>query len=229
MNERIERIPIPAAQRWENLRERILPAICLAATLAACAWLWQLQGRVAPFVHGEVGSEIVEVRSPHDGRLLPLVDQPDGQWPLFATIGSGGVAARLERQEGEPSVVELASPLSGVVTTVVRRPGQWVARGETILAIASPKPTFITCHVPDGSQPPEPGSEVAVRLRGAGRHWVAAEIEAVGPIVSTATVYDGASGGASVRGLPVRISIPPALNVKPGTLVDVRFPPSRPL
>ena len=122
------------------------------------------------------------------------------------------------------------SARNAATASVVGRPGQWVAKGETILAIASPSPTFITCHVPDdGSQPPQAGGEVAVRLRGAGKRWFATEIKAVGPIVSTATVYDGTSTGASVRGMPVRIAIPADLQLKPGALVDVRFPPTRPL
>lgn len=230
MNARPERIPIPPAQSWENFRERVLPAICLAATLGACGWLWQQQGRVAPFVHGEVGAEIVDIRSPVDGRLEPVEGQPNGQWPLFAPISSGATVARVELAAGEETSVDLPSPLDGVITKVGGLPGQWIGRGETILQIASSKPTFITCHVPDnGSKPPEPGTMVAVRLRGGGNRWAAAEIEGIGPIVASAIIYDGTSTGASIRGVPVRITLPTDLPLKPGTLVDVRFPPGTPM
>ncbi|WP_428304659.1 HlyD family efflux transporter periplasmic adaptor subunit [Lacipirellula sp.] len=230
MNARPERIPIPSAQRWENFRERALPAICLAATLAACGWLWQQQGRVAPFVHGEVGAEIVDIRSPVDGRLEPVEGQPGGQWPLFGKVSAGVTAARIALAVGEDSSLDLSAPIDGVVTKVSGLPGQWVGRGETILQIASSKPTFITCHVPDnGSKPPEPGTMVAVRLRGGGNRWAAAEIEGIGPIVASAIIYDGTSGGATTRGLPVRITLPTDLPLKPGTLVDVRFPPGTPM
>jgi len=230
MNARSERIPIPPAQSWENFRERVLPAICLAATLGACGWLWQQQGRVAPFVHGEVGAEIVDIRSPVDGRLEPVEGQPNGQWPLFAPISSGATVARVEQAIGDDMAVDLPSPLDGVVTKVSGLPGQWIGRGETILQIASSKPTFITCHVPDnGSKPPEPGTMVAVRLRGGGNRWAAAEIEGIGPIVASAIIYDGTSTGASIRGVPVRITLPTDLPLKPGTLVDVRFPPGTPM
>jgi hypothetical protein len=227
MNKRIERIPVPAAQRWENLREGVLPLVCLAATITACGWMWQQQGRMAPFVHGEVGAEVVAVRSPIDGRLLPIETQPVGQWPLFAKIAAGATAARLERLEGEATVIELPAPIEGVVTKVLGLPGQWVGRSETILEIASTKPTFITCHLPDvGAPPPKLGSEVAIRLRGNGNRWAAARIQGVGPVVATATVFDGTSVGATIRGLPVRIELPADLPLKPGTLVDVRFPPA---
>ena len=230
MNARPERIPIPSAQRWENFRERVLPAICLAATLGACGWLWQQQGRVAPFVHGEVGAQIVDVRSPVDGRLEPVEGQPDGQCPLFAKISVGATVARVGQDIGENTTVNLQAPIDGVITKVSGLPGQWIGRGETILQIASSKPTFITCHVPDnGAKPPEPGTIVAVRLRGGGNRWAAAEIEGIGPIVASAIIYDGTSAGATTRGLPVRITLPTDLPLKPGTLVDVRFPPGTPM
>lgn len=230
MNARPERIPIPSNQRWENFRERVLPAIFLAATLAACGWLWQQQGRVAPFVHGEVGAEIVDIRSPVDGRLAAVEGQPNGQWPLFAEIASGAPAARVESGSGENSFVDLPAPIDGIVTKVSGLPGQWIARGETILQIASSKPTYITCHIPDnGAKLPEAGTMVAVRLRGGGNRWAAAEIEGIGPIVASAIIYDGTTTGATTRGLPVRIALPTDLPLKPGTLVDVRFPPGTPM
>ena len=230
MNARPERIPIPSHQRWEDFRERVLPAICLAATLAACGWLWQQQGRVAPFVHGEVGAEVVDIRSPVDGRLQAVEGQPGGQWALFAPISAGATAASVELAAGEESKVDLPAPIDGVVTRVSGLPGQWIARGETILQIASSKPTFITCHVPDnGAKLPEPGTMVDVRLRGGGNRWAAAEIEGIGPIVASAIIYDGSTTGATTRGVPVRIALPAELPLKPGTLVDVRFPPGTPM
>lgn len=229
MDTRIERIPIPAAQRWENLRERALPVACLIVTVAACGWLWQRQGRVAPFVHGEVGAEIVEIRSPVEGELMPLDAQSDGQWPLFAQIEQGAVAARIQSTDGDPAIIDVTAPAGGVVTEISGAPGQWIAKGETILEIASAKPTFIVCHVPDsGASLPEPGSEVAVRLRGNGNPWASAKIQGIGPVVTSATVYDGSGIGASTRGLPVRIALPADLSLKPGALVDVRFPPAAP-
>src|SRR5262245_17307495 len=90
-----ERIPIPWPQRWELIRERLLPALCFIATLAACAGLWRYTARIAPSAVGEVHAASVEIKSPCNGKLLPLSDTDDKPWQLFANVERDATVARV--------------------------------------------------------------------------------------------------------------------------------------
>jgi hypothetical protein len=224
-----ERIPVPWPQRWEILRERVLPVVCFLATVAACAYLWRFQSRVAPYAVGEVHVESVVIKSPIDGELLPPEQAAgiDAPWPLYSEVRQGDVVARVKPSADSGEVVELAAPFSGRLTLAAAVPGQHVQRGDPLLTIVSPRPDFIVCHLPDREQaPPAAGLEVAVRRQAPGAHWAATKVEAVGPAVEPAPVYHGSATDIPQRGLPIRIALPADQGLLPGAVVEVRFPPT---
>jgi multidrug resistance efflux pump len=226
MSDASERIPIPPDQRWELIRERVIPAVILAGTLAACAWLWQKQALVATTALGQVHADAVDVVSPVDGELLEIASASEKHLPLFASIEREAIVARIQPRE-DGAVVEMRSPIAGVIAAspVVR--GQFVRRGQVLARVASTTPNYIVCHlVNPNSRPPEVGADVAVRPRGGGATWHASTVDAVGPAVEPAMELQGIEGLAPVRGLPVRVALPKDVDLLPGSVVEVRFAPA---
>lgn len=220
---------MPWPQRWELVRERLLPLACFAATVVACASLWPYWAGVAPPAVGEVRYSSVVVHSPCDGELLPVDDDGPSSWPLFADVESGALLARVKSNDEAGQIVELAAPLDGRITATAALAGQHVAKGDPLLTIASSRPDYIMCHVPDrGQQRPRSGANVAVRRRQPGAQWTPAKVEAVGPALEPAPAYQGGTAAAAERGLPIRIALPAGLELAPGSLVDVRFPAEAP-
>jgi multidrug resistance efflux pump len=226
MSDASERIPIPPAQRWELVRERVIPAAILAATLVACAWLWQKQALVASSALGQVHADTVDVVSPIDGDLIEVASAGDGRLSLFSPIDREAVVARIQPRD-DGAVVEMRSPIAGVIAAAPVVPGQFVSRGQVLVRIASMTPDFIVCHlVNHNSRPPEVGAEVAVRPRGGHATWHASKVDAVGPAVEPVTELQGIDGLAPLRGLPVRVALPEDVDLLPGSVVEVRFSPA---
>jgi multidrug resistance efflux pump len=222
-----EQIPIPWSQRWELIRERLLPAACLAATLAVCGWLWRQQALVAPTAIGEVHADVVEIASPCNGELLPIESTTDGKWPLFAAVDRYAVVARIKDRDAGNQVVEMKAPLAGSIVAAPAMPGQFVRAGDLLVRVVSPTPDYIVCHLTGPEKnAPEVGALVSVRQRGHDARWHASRVEAVGPAVEPAPAYQSADALVPIRGLPVRIALPENVDLTPGSVVEVRFSPS---
>ncbi len=219
-----ERIPIPPSQRWELLRERVLPVACFVATLAACAWLWNKQSAAVAMAVGEVRGDAVELTSPVDGQLLPLESYEHGRWPLFAAVARGAVVAKLQAPNQE-SPLEIAAPMDGVVTRAPVAAGQRVRQGDLLVSIASPQGQYILCHVPVKARvSAKEGSRVAIRPKGMGGAWVTSTVESVGPVAEPMPQLEGGEMMmVTPRGLPLRIALPKSFVLKPGSVVEVRF------
>jgi multidrug resistance efflux pump len=229
MSDASDRIPIPPAQRWELVRERVVPAAILVATLVACGWLWQRQALVATNALGQVHADAVEIVSPVDGELLALNSVDSGRWPLFARIERDAVVARIQPRgsESPDRAIEMRSPLAGVIAAAPALPGQFVRRGQVLTKVASTKPRFIVCHlVGPAARPPEVGAQVAVRARGGDSAWHASKVDAIGAAVEPAGEFQGVDGLVPVRGLPVRVALPDDVELLPGSVVEVRFAPA---
>jgi hypothetical protein len=224
----LERIPVPWNQRWELLRERLLPLACFAATVVACAALWRYQSSVTPFALGEVHVESIVVRSPVDGELLSRGDDADAtELELYDEVEAGTVVGRVKEGDASSSIVELVAPQSGRIASIVARPGQLVSKGEPVMTVTASTGEFIVCHVAQHGGPvPKAGIVVAIRQQAPGARWTAAKVAAVGPAIELAPSYHGPAASAGDRGLPVRIAMPQELHLQPGTLVEVRFPPA---
>jgi multidrug resistance efflux pump len=120
----------------------------------------------------------------------------------------------------------LVAPMSGMVQWINRQPGEYLAEGEILLTINSPKADRIVCYLrqPYALEPAQ-GMKVEVLTRSHQRQTFLAEVAQVGAQVEVIT-----NALAVIRpfttvdtGLPVVIQLPPEVNVRPGETFDVRF------
>jgi len=199
--------------------------LCLAATVLLCGVLWRRQALQMPLVIGEVQVVWHDVKSPADGQLLPVEKFSSGEWPLFADINQGEAAVRIQRGDDSTDVMEVPAPISGMITVRHAQPGARVRAGEPILRIAATRSETIVCHLPEHwQQSVEPGQQVSVRHHEGGAAWLETVVAGIGPQVESVPAHQLPDGVTPAWGLPILIEMPPALVLKPGSLVEVRFP-----
>ncbi len=219
-----QRIPISSSQRWERLRTRVLPVLCLAATVLLCGLLWRRQALHMPLVIGEVQAVWQDVKSPTDGKLLSVEKFSDGTWPVYAVVRVGETVVRIQPDAAPPDAVEVPAPVSGVISALLVQPGEQVRAGEPVLRIAAERSEHIVCHLPELWQKRvAPRQQVWIRHREGGDGWLESVVAGIGPLVEQVPAHQLPDGVTPHWGLPILIEMPPALVVKPGSLVEVRF------
>ena len=142
--------------------------------------------------------------------------------PLRAAIGVQ--ESKLRLAEAELSPVVLRAPMDGVVSIIYCRAGEAVTAGQTIASIATPDPVRIVGYLRTPIlNEPKVGTQVQVRTRGPRREAGVATIREVGVQLESvpATVLGPVALGRTELGLPVDISLPPNLKIRPGELVDI--------
>ena len=157
---------------------------------------------------------------PGDARDLATVSDE----PLRAAIAVQ--ESRLRMTEAELSPIRLYAPIGGTVTVIHHYSGEAVTPGLAILEIAADKPTRIVGYLrPPLLEEPKVGMRVEVRTRGLRREVAPASVLVVG------TQYEPVPGplqspvkfAAVELGLPLDISLPSSLKIRPGELVDLTF------
>jgi multidrug resistance efflux pump len=135
--------------------------------------------------------------------------------------------ARLIAIEQSQSVLMLRAPMDGMVTEVLRRDGENLVAGEALIIITATRPESIIGYL---RQPlplePEVGQEVEVRTHGRERLRGLAVVTRVGshfePILNAAL---HPSATAEV-GVPLEVSLPANLKLRPGELVSLVIRPT---
>jgi multidrug resistance efflux pump len=160
-----------------------------------------------------------QLRLPNTAELSQVTNDP-----LAAAIAVQ--EAKLHLAETELSPVQLRAPMDGVVSVIFRRQGEAVTAGQSIASIATTTPVSIVGYLrPPILSEPRAGMRVQVRTRGARREVGTAEVIAVGAqleLVPPALTGPLKLASADL-GLPVDISLPPNLRIRPGELVDIRY------
>ncbi len=144
-------------------------------------------------------------------------------------------AIRVQEQKMEALLAEAAplpiyAPISGVVSLVHHKRGEYVAAGDSLLRIESAEPAYIVGYL---RQPftvqPEPGMAVEVRTRKPGRSFFEANIEQIGAHIRMIDSQLQRPGAIYESGLPVKIAIDPSLEIalSPGEIVDIVLRPGR--
>ena len=137
--------------------------------------------------------------------------------------------SKLRLTEAELSPITLRAPVDGMVDIIYHRAGEAVVAGEPIVSIAPLNALRIVGYLrPPIVQEPKPGTRVEVRTRGPNRQVgsarvleVGTQFEPIAPALQTPVRL------ANVElGLPVGISMPPNLKIRPGELVDLTLLPS---
>lgn len=135
---------------------------------------------------------------------------------------------RMKQLEADLKPAELRAPLSGIVTMLLQKQGAFVREGLPLLTIRSEVPQHIVGYIRQPSNlTPEPGATVEVMTRGGRRHTTLAQIikvgaqyEALGP------AFQRPYNTLEERALPVLISMPIELALRPGEIVDIRLIPN---
>ncbi len=138
---------------------------------------------------------------------------------------------QLELIEAEMGPVELTAPIDGVITAVLRRAGENVVAGEPIVTILSTNVTGIVAYIPQ-TVPFEvrAGMETEVRRQGSDRSVGAAKVTRVGayftPVPVSLQLAPPVNGQTNLLGLPLWVSVPVDLPLRPGEIVGLRVIPA---
>jgi len=132
--------------------------------------------------------------------------------------------ARVQEVSLQIAALTIRSPISGTICSVLCRPGQGVDANEDILIIAADRGGHILSYVREYQRiEPRVGMPVMVRPRSASGKAVQARIVRVGPQVEEVPPHQRLDPARIEWGLPVLISMPQALPLRPGELVDIAF------
>jgi multidrug resistance efflux pump len=132
--------------------------------------------------------------------------------------------SKLKLTEAELSPITLRSAVDGMVDVIYHRVGEAVTAGEPIVSIAPLNAVRIVGYLrPPILEEPKAGARVEVCTRGPNRAIGTAKIIEVGtqfePLPLALQIP--ARLANSELGLPLNISIPSGLNIRPGELVDL--------
>lgn len=149
-----------------------------------------------------------------------------------ASLGEAMERVNRERQQIDETRLEptiLRAPIDGVVSMILRRPGENVVAGDIIMTIHSTQGERIVGYL---RQPlpftPEKGMPVMVRCRTKQREEAMSQIAEVAPRFEAITNLSLLRPGFLYEiGMPISITIPPELRptLMPGELVDIAISP----
>ncbi len=144
--------------------------------------------------------------------------------PMITDAIDAAISAKEEQIRRTEGTTILKSPMDGVVSVVLRRPGENIVAGEPILTISSERPEKIIGFV---RQPiavlPKIGDRIEVRTRSAHLQRAFATVLKVGPRLELFSQPLRVRGfdSSQERGLPILINLPDGLKVHPGEIVDL--------
>lgn len=141
--------------------------------------------------------------------------------PIRAAIAEE--ESKLKLAEAELAPVVLRAPMSGIVTAILHRSGESVTAGDPVLAIASEAPVRIVGYLrAPHLDAAKIGMKVRVRVRTPQRETALAQITEMGTQLETPPLALALpmNPGADLA-LPVEISMPSALKIRAGELVDL--------
>ena len=137
--------------------------------------------------------------------------------------------SRIKELELQTAKLVIRAPIAGTITAIHHWAGQNVLAGTPIVTIAAAEGEYVLSYVrQDVNIRPTIGMPVEVAARTLPRQVALSRVEEVGPQVEPVPAHQLRDPKVQEWGLPVRISLPAALNLRPGELVDVSFKPGSP-
>lgn len=131
---------------------------------------------------------------------------------------------RIAEVQLQMAALEIRAPMDGTITAIHSWPGQNVRAGTPIMTVAASEGQCIVSYVRQETRiRPVVGMAVDVSVRSLPRLTARARVEEVGPQVEPVPTHQLRDSKLPEWGLPVRISVPAELGLKPGELVDVAF------
>ena len=144
--------------------------------------------------------------------------------PIRATIQFQ--EARLRELETQRELLTIRAPISGHITQIYGYPGQTVSAGTILYTLASDDAQYIVSYLRQNQRlAPSVGMQVSIRSRLDNTLVANSAIDRIGPQVELVPLHQLIDQTQKVQefGLPVRIPVPPSMNLRPGELVDLRF------
>ncbi|MCB1126483.1 MAG: HlyD family efflux transporter periplasmic adaptor subunit [Verrucomicrobiae bacterium] len=150
------------------------------------------------------------------------VDQED---PMKAALDLQESRLRLAEVELRP--VTLTAPIDGEVSEIFRQAGENVAAGDIILTIRSTKGERIRAYVlPPIGPETKVGTRVEVLSRTTPRKAAYATVASIGGFMTVVPpLLMASSGNGETLGVPIDLTVPGELQLRPGELVDLRWVP----
>lgn len=236
-------IPTPPAQRWREIRLLYLPRTAFALGVLAAAWLWTHSVIPATIVAEADGAQ-ADVRSARAGIVAsltvsmfervragdtvgyvkPIEPRAADAAPVFSVKGADPVSKSAELASAP---VPLVAPIDGVISVVLRRPGEQVAAGDAVLRITSRRAERLTGFL---RQPlpfePKVGMAAEIRTRGLARQSAMTTVTGVGVAMeaipaSLVAAMRLPDKPAPEHALRIHLGVPDELKLRPGEHVDV--------
>lgn len=135
----------------------------------------------------------------------------------------------LQRLEEISKPRPLLAPMTGKVTSLDHARGETVMVGDRILAITAEDSTqliaYLKAPIPESF---EAGTPIRIQTRGLKRRTATSHVEGISPDWEPLTGPDATTTTTEFSvniGLPVLLTLPPELEVRPGELVDIFLSP----
>jgi HlyD family secretion protein len=208
-------------RREEELyKEKIVSQSTLElAQTAKASFQAEIEERTKLVEELEQNSKLLQAK---DGNMAKVTEDP-----LHASIAAQ--EAKLRLTEAELSPITLTAPVDGVVSMVYHRSGEAITAGEPVISIAATNSARIVGYLrPPIACEPQVGMKVQVRTRNPQRQvGLASVIEVGAQLEPVATALQSpAKLPTADLGLPLGISMPTGLNIRPGELVDLTLSPT---
>jgi len=162
-----------------------------------------------------------------EGRLQDYPPLETAEVARLVAPTSAAIAAqesRIRELQIQIEALEMRAPITGTICEIHGWPGQNIRAGAPVMTIAAEVGRYIVSYVRHQQRlRPTVGTPVDVRVRTPGSRPFAAVVTRVGPQVQPVPLHQLRDPNTPEWGLPVRISLPAGLNVRPGELVDIRF------
>ncbi len=134
--------------------------------------------------------------------------------------------AEINQLNLQVAAMVINAPISGEIVNVFHRPGESIPSGEPIVTIAATEALYLVSYVRQQQRVQlATGMKVRLRARQPGSPAFESQIDVVGPRVELVPLQQLSDPTIPEWGLPVRIPVPPEMNVRPGELLDIVFPP----
>lgn len=159
-----------------------------------------------------------------------LTEMPTSQ-PAAVGVYLAPIRKALAAQEARVKELQLqiacrgvCSPIDGTICAILRHPGQSVAANEDIMIIAATRGDHIVTYIRQEQRlQPKEGMMAKVSTRTAPGQPVMATVEKVGPQVEEVPLHQRRDATRPEWGLPVQLSVPVGVALRPGELVDIAF------
>ena len=132
--------------------------------------------------------------------------------------------AKIKEVKIQIGLLEIHSPIHGMISAINRWPQSAIRAGEPIVTIASDERRYLVCYVRQEQHvDPKEGMEVDVRKRAAISPTVRTVIERVGPQIELIPIHLCRDPKMPEWGVPVRIALPKDFVGRPGELFEITF------